>query len=146
MPISIDKFSQVDVIAHVEFNGLGYYVIRHEENFGYIPDTFLIKTILNTDSQTTVTNAYVYKKGGVEVFDSSGNLIGVIQKKSKVTILAYGDKLTISYNNGIGYIDSDVLVLNSKSEILKTIAVFLAALSICVTALFFEKKFLLNKN
>ena len=89
-------------------------------------------------------DVYVFKKGGITVYDKDGNVIGVIEKKTRVTVLETGAKLTILYGNGVGYIDSDYIVTSSKSEILKSIAIILCALSICITALYFEKRFLLN--
>ena len=78
-------------------------------------------------------------------FDEDGNQIGVLDKKTKVTVLKRGNLLKIVYGDGIGYVDSDAIVLNSQSEIMKTVAIFLACLSACVTAVYFEKRFLLRR-
>jgi len=141
----VDKFGVVKINASVEFNGIKYYVVDYDGNLGYIPDTFLVESIVDLDSIANLSSAYVFNKDGVDVFDKDGKIIGRFDKKSKVTIISYGEKLTIVYGDGIGFVDSNSLVHDSNAEILKSIAIFLGALSICVTALFFEKRYLLKK-
>ena len=141
----IEKFSTVKIVAEINFNGVNYFVVERNGSFGYIPDTFLTDTVILTEEQATAKSAYVYKKDGVKIYDKDGIVIDTLKTKTKVCIVAFGDKLTIIYNGSIAYVDSSAVVTNSNSEILKSIAVFLATLSICITALFFEKRFLLKK-
>ncbi len=142
---SVDKFKTVKIVGEITFNGTAYYIVKDGENLGYIPQTFTVDTIVTEDGNVSLGDVYVYKKGGVAVLDEDGNQIGVLDKKTKVTVLKRGNLLKIAYGDGIGYVDSDAIVLNSQSEIMKTVAIFLACLSACVTAVYFEKRFLLRR-
>ncbi len=142
----IDKYQSAEITGKITFNDINYYVIKTDDGSGYIPETFLVDDIITEDGNLSVSDVYVYKKGGVEVYDSKGNQIGTIEKKTKVTVLEKGNKLTILFGDGVGYIDSGCIVTNSKSEILKSVAVVLCALSVCVTAFYFEKRYLLKRR
>ena len=141
-----DKYDLVEITGAITFNEINYYVVKNGDDFGYIPDTFFTDSIISEDGSKNVHNVYVFKKGGIKVYDKEGNVIGVIEKKTKVTVLETGAKLIILYGNGIGYINSDCIVSSSRNEIMKSIAIILCALSVCVTALYFEKRFLIKKH
>lgn len=143
---TFDKYDVVEISGTITFNGINYYVVKDNENYGFVPDTFFTDSIISEDRNQSVCDVYVFKKGGITVYDKDGNVIGVIEKKTKVTVLEKGAKLTILYGDGVGYIYSDCIVSNSRNEIMKSIAVILCALSICVTALYFEKRFLLKRH
>ena len=140
----VEKFSKVDIIGKVNFNGLEYYAISYNGEYGYIPDTFIVDNVISEIDSASLTDAYVYKKGGVTVYDSNGEEIGKFEKKTKVTVLSYGERLMIVYGEKIGFVDSSCIVSDSRSDILKSIAVFISALSLLVTTLYFEKRYLLR--
>ena len=140
----VEKFSKVDIIGKVNFNGLEYYEVSYNGEYGYIPDTFIVDNVISEIDSASITDAYVYKKGGVTVYDSNGEEIGTLAKKTKVTVLSYGERLMIIYGEKIGFVDSECIVNDSRSDILKSIAVFISALSLFVTTIYFEKRFLLR--
>ncbi|MBR2337259.1 MAG: hypothetical protein IKA61_04890 [Clostridia bacterium] len=143
---AINKYDTVEIVGAITFNGINYYVVTDGVSYGYAPDTFFVESIISEDGNSGVDDVYVFKKGGVTVYDKDGNQIGVIQKKTRVTVLEKGARLTIIYGEGIGYINSDCLVSDSRAEILKAVAVILCALSVCVTSLYFEKRYLLKRR
>ncbi len=143
---TVDKYDLIDIVGTITFNNINYCVVKNGENYGYVPDTFFVDSIISEDGNLSVSDVYVFKKGGVIVYDKDGNQIGVIDKKTRVTVLKKGARFIILYGNGVGYIDSDCVVTSSRAEIMKSIAIILCALSVCVTALYFEKRYLLKKR
>lgn len=142
----IAKYQLTEIVGKITFNEINYYIVKCGETYGYVPDTFVVDSIITEDGNLNVSDVYVYKKGGIIVYDGDGNQIGTIQKKTKVTVLEKGNKLTIIFGDSVGYINSDCIVSSSKAEILKSVAIILGALSICVTALYFEKRYLLKRR
>lgn len=138
--------TNVETIGHITFNGTEFFLITDGENIGYIPKSFLVENIVTSDGTTEISDVYVYKKGGITVYDNEGNTLGTISKKTKVTVLKRGNTLTIMYGDGIGFIDSDCIVSSSSADVLKAVAVIIASLSVLVTMLYFEFKYLFRKN
>ncbi|MBQ7373329.1 MAG: hypothetical protein IJW64_02050 [Clostridia bacterium] len=137
---------RVEIVSQINFNQVDYFVVSNGEITGYIPQTFLVENLVSESGDTEISDVYVYKKGGVTVFDDQGQTIGTIAKKTKVTVLKRGNTLLIKYGDGVGYIDSDCIVSSSSADILKAVAVILASFSALVTVLFFEFKYLFRKN
>lgn len=137
---------KVDIVGEITFNNENFYIVKKGEISGYIPKTFLVDSVYIDDGTTEICDVYVYKKGGVKVYDADGNVIGTLNKKTKVTVLKRGNTLTIIYKDGVGYVDSDCIVSSSSQDILKAVAVILASISALVTLLFFEFRYLFRKS
>ena len=120
-------------------------MIKDGENCGYIPKTFLVESVITEDGNVKIDDVYVYKKGGVAILDEEGNQLGVFEEKTKVTVLKRGNLLTILYNGGIAYVDSACIVPDSTADVMKSLAVLIASISVCITALYLENRFLTNK-
>lgn len=140
----IDKYNKVEIIGEITFNGKLFCIVKDGEKIGYIPKTFLVEKIVTEDGDAQIENVYVYKKGGVIVLDGEGNQLGIFEDKTKVTVLKRGNLLTILYGNGVGYVDSACIVPDSTSDVLKSVAVLIASLSVCITAIYLENRFLTN--
>ena len=140
----ISQFEEINVLGEITFNGTEFLVIERSGNYGFVPHTFLVENVVSSEEKETVSDAYIYNKNGVAVYDSEkdGKQIGVITEKTKVTVYKFGEMLMIKYDGGIGYVSSEYMVSDSRSDILKSVALFLASLSICATTIFFEKRFL----
>ena len=143
---SVEKFKTVKITGKITFNGICYYTVSINGVKGFIPDTFFVDSIIAEDGSATVIDAYVYDKAGVEVYDADGNVIGKFDKKTKVTVLSVGvDKLAIIYGDTVGYVGLEFIVTNSRTDVMKSIAIFLASLSVLVTSLYFEKRYLFRR-
>ncbi|MBQ4098728.1 MAG: hypothetical protein IJC87_01215 [Clostridia bacterium] len=138
--------TKVETVGFLTFNDTEFLVVTDGENTGYIPKTFLVDNIVTDDGTTEISDVYVYKKGGITVYDADGNSIGSINKKTKVTVLKRGNTLAIIYGDDVGYIDSDCIVSSSSADVLKAVAVIIASLSALVTILYFEFRYLFRKN
>lgn len=142
----VDKFKAVTIVGEITFNGVDYCVVKDGENFGYIPKSFLVESIVTEDGNVKIDDVYVYKKGGVAILDGEGNQLGVFEEKTKVTVLKRGNLLTILYGDGIAYVDSACIVPDSTSDVMKSVAVLIASISVCITALYLENRFLTNNG
>ena len=143
---TVEKFKTVKITGKITFNGICYYTVSIDGVKGFIPDTFFVDSIIAEDGSATVIDAYVYDKAGVEVYDADGNVIGKFDKKTKVTVLSVGvDKLAIIYGDTVGYVGLEFIVTNSRTDVMKSIAIFLASLSVLVTSLYFEKRYLFRR-
>ena len=69
----------------------------------------------------------------------------LFEQKTKVTVLKRGNMLTIAYGDGIAFVDSIAIVPDSTADIMKSLAVLIASLSVCITAIYLENRFLTNK-
>ena len=136
----------VEIFGKIKFNGVNFFAVKNQEISGFIPESFLTENIVIEVETTEISNLFVYKKGGVSVYDADGKVIGTLDKKTKVTVLKRGNTLTIIFGDGVGYIDSDCIVSSSSQDILKAVAIILAAFSGLITMLYFEFRYLFRKN
>lgn len=142
------KYAETEITGELKFNGDEYYVVKTENSEGLIPKTFLKDGILTEASYTTIENAYVYAKGGADVYDEDlTTTTDKITSYVKVVVLSVsGDYAKISYDGKVGYIKTEFIVKDSKNNAVKALAIIILAFSLFVTMTYFEKRYLLKSE
>lgn len=142
----VEKYDEIAITGEIKFNGDGYYVVKAENSEGLIPKTFLKDKILTEAQSGTLENAYVYAKGGADVYGE--DLITTTDKITsyvKVVVLSVsGDYTKISYDGKVGYVKTEFIVKDSKNNAVKALAIIILAFSLFVTMTYFEKRYLLK--
>lgn len=140
----VEKRSGVEITGEVRFNDKDYYVVKQGEKQGFIPVTFLREGFLSDGVYTTVDSGYVYAKGGALVYsDDLETKIDVIEKNNRVYLLSVKDGYAeILYDGKVGFVKDTAIVKTSRRNVVKASAVVLLAVSLFVTSVFFEKKYL----
>ena len=140
------KYDEIEITGEIKFNGDEYYVVKTENSEGLIPKTFLKDKILTEASYTTIENAYVYAKGGADVYgEDLTTPTDKITSYVKVVVLSVsGDYAKISYDGKIGYVRTEFIVKDSKNNAVKALAIIILAFSLFVTMTYFEKRYLLK--
>lgn len=143
--LAVGSKQKISVGGEVEFNGVRFAAVCKDGVYGYIPYTFLTERISAPQSEKTIKTAYVYARGGVEVYDEEYNLTGkIVIEKERVDVIGEGKDYTyVRFADGTcGYVKTAYLTTNSRENFIKCLVVILCASSFLVTSLFFERKYL----
>lgn len=143
--LSVDAKQKISVAGEVEFNGVKFVAVCKDNVYGYIPYSFLTERISKAQNEKTIKTAYVYARGGVEVYDENYKLNGkVVVEKERVAIINEGKDYTfVRFGDGTyGYVKTTYLTVNSRENFIKCLVAVLCASSFLVTSLFLERKYL----
>lgn len=143
--LSVDAKQKISVAGEVEFNGVKFVAVCKDNVYGYIPYSFLTERINKAQNEKTIKTAYVYARGGVEVYDENYKLNGkVVVEKERVAVINEGKDYTfVRFGDGTyGYVKTTYLTVNSRENFIKCLVAVLCASSFLVTSLFLERKYL----
>lgn len=143
--LSVDAKQKISVAGEVEFNGVKFVAVCKDNVYGYIPYSFLTERISKAQNEKTIKTAYVYARGGVEVYDENYKLNGkVVVEKERVAVINEGKDYTfVRFGDGTyGYVKTTYLTVNSRENFIKCLVAVLCASSFLVTSLFLERKYL----
>lgn len=143
--LSVDAKQKISVAGEVEFNGVKFVAVCKNNVYGYIPYSFLTERINKAQNEKTIKTAYVYARGGVEVYDENYKLNGkVVVEKERVAVINEGKDYTfVRFGDGTyGYVKTTYLTVNSRENFIKCLVAVLCASSFLVTSLFLERKYL----
>ncbi len=143
--LSVDAKQKISVAGEVEFNGVKFVAVCKDNVYGYIPYSFLTERISKTQNEKTIKTAFVYARGGVEVYDENYNLTGkIVVEKERVAVINEGKDYTyVRFEDGTyGYVKTTYLTVNSRENFIKCLVAVLCASSFLVTSLFLERKYL----
>lgn len=143
--LSVDSKQKISVAGEVEFNGVKFVAVCKDNVYGYIPYSFLTERITGPQTEKSVKTAYVYARGGVEVYDENYKLNGkVVVDKERVAVINDGKDYTyVRFGDGTyGYVKTTYLTVNSRENFVKCLVAVLCASSFLVTSLFLERKYL----
>ena len=143
--LSVDAKQKISVACEVEFNGVKFVAVCKDNVYGYIPYSFLTERISKAQNEKTIKTAYVYARGGVEVYDENYKLNGkVVVEKERVAVINEGKDYTfVRFGDGTyGYVKTTYLTVNSRENFIKCLVAVLCASSFLVTSLFLERKYL----
>lgn len=143
--LSVDAKQKISVAGEVEFNGVKFVAVCKDNVYGYIPYSFLTERISKAQNEKTIKTAYVYARGGVEVYDENYRLNGkVVVEKERVAVINEGKDYTfVRFGDGTyGYVKTTYLTVNSRENFIKCLVAVLCASSFLVTSLFLERKYL----
>lgn len=143
--LSVDAKQKISVAGEVEFNGVKFVAVCKDNVYGYIPYSFLTERISKAQNEKTIKTAYVYARGGVEVYDENYKLNGkVVVEKERVAVINEGKDYTfVRFGDGTyGYVKTTYLTVNSRENFIKCLVAVLCASSFLVTTLFLERKYL----
>lgn len=143
---TVKKYDEIEITGEIKFNGDEYYVVKVGDSEGLIPKTFLKDEILTEASSGAIENAYVYAKGGADVYgEDLTTATDKITSYVKVVVLSVsGDYTKISFDGKVGYVESKYIVKDSKNNAVKALAIIILAFSLFVTMTYFEKRYLLK--
>lgn len=143
--LSVDAKQKISVAGEVEFNGVKFVAVCKDNVYGYIPYSFLTERLSKAQNEKTIKTAYVYARGGVEVYDENYKLNGkVVVEKERVAVINEGKDYTfVRFGDGTyGYVKTTYLTVNSRENFIKCLVAVLCASSFLVTSLFLERKYL----
>ena len=143
--LSVDAKQKISVAGEVKFNGVKFVAVCKDNVYGYIPYSFLTERINKAQNEKTIKTAYVYARGGVEVYDENYKLNGkVVVEKERVAVINEGKDYTfVRFGDGTyGYVKTTYLTANSRENFIKCLVAVLCASSFLVTSLFLERKYL----
>ena len=145
---NVNKYEKIGIVGEITFNGDDYFVVKTDDGEGFIPQTFVKDLYLSESEYSALENAYVYKKGGAAVYsDDLETQTDEIDSQKKVIVISTdGEYTKIVYDGKIGYVSSDSIMVDSRKNLMKAIAIVLFALSMLVTMSYFEKKYLFRKG
>lgn len=145
---NVKKYEKVSIVGKITFNGDDYFVVKTDNGEGLIPQTFVKDLYLSESEYSALENAYVYKKGGAAVYsdDLETQTDEIDSQKKVIVISSDGEYTKIVYDGKIGYVSSDSIMVDSRKNLMKAIAIVLLALSMLVTMCYFEKKYLFRKG
>ncbi len=145
---SVQKFSAVEIVESLNVLGVEYVIVKHGENIGYLPASFIVYNLESLPEFYSFETATL-KAEKVTVYGDQECKTeqDVLPAKSKIIIIEKGEKVhRILYGDKTGYILSgDVKKEGDHVNKIVTV-VLLLALSLFVSALFFEKKYLYTKK
>ena len=145
---NVQKYEKIGIVGEITFNGDDYFVVKTDDGEGLIPKTFVKDLYLSESEYSALENAYVYKKGGAAVYsDDLETQTDEIDSQKKVIVISTdGEYTKIVYDGKIGYVSSDSIMVDSRKNLMKAIAIVLFALSMLVTTYYFEKRYLFRKG
>ena len=145
---NVKKYEKIGIIGEITFNGDDYFVVKTDDGEGLIPKTFVKDLYLSESEYSALENAYVYKKGGAAVYSEDlETQTDEIDSQKKVIVVSSDGKYTkIVYDGKVGYVNSDSIMVDSRNNLMKAIAIVLFALSMLVTTYYFEKRYLFRKG
>ncbi len=151
--LSVGANERITVTGTMEFNGAVYSVVEKDGKSGFIPESFLAESISAKDDGSLIESAYVWKRGGVDVYidDLKSDVKDKIDERLQVAVLGRSDNgmVYIAYTKDgaskTGYVDDAYVMKNNRVDLMKFLAVILLAVSAFATTLFFEYKFLFRK-
>lgn len=145
---NVQKYEKIGIIGEITFNGDDYFVVKTDDGEGLIPKTFVKDLYLSESEYSALENAYVYKKGGAAVYseDLETQTDEIDSQKKVIVISTDGEYTKIVYDGKIGYVSSDSIMVDSRKNLMKAIAIVLFALSMLVTTYYFEKRYLFRKG
>lgn len=146
--LTAEKYAELTVTGTLEFNGDRYYSVKTGDLEGFIPQTFVKDSFLSESEYSGIENAYVYAKGGADVFaeDLTTKTDSISSYKKVVILSVSNDYAKIVYDGKIGYVKSEHIVKNSKRNAVKAAAIIILAFSLFVTASYFEKRYLMKSD
>ena len=146
--LTTEKYAELTVTGTLAFNGDEYYSVKSGDKEGLIPKTFVKDSFLSETKYSGIENAYVYAKGGADVYaDDLATKTDSISSYKKVVVLSVsGDYAKILYDGKTGYVRSEYIVKNSKRNAVKAAAIIILAFSLFVTASYFEKRYLMKSE
>lgn len=145
---SVKKYEKIGIIGEITFNGDDYFVVKTDDGEGLIPKTFVKDLYLSESEYSALENAYVYKKGGAAVYseDLETQTDEIDSQKKVIVVSSDGEYTKIVYDGKVGYVNSDSIMVDSRKNLMKAIAIVLFALSMLITTYYFEKRYLFRKG
>ena len=145
---SVKKYEKIGIIGEITFNGDDYFVVKTDDGEGLIPKTFVKDLYLSESEYSALENAYVYKKGGAAVYseDLETKTDEIDSQKKVIVVSSDGEYTKIVYDGKVGYVNSDSIMVDSRKNLMKAIAIVLFALSMLITTYYFEKRYLFRKG
>ncbi|MBO4262769.1 MAG: hypothetical protein J5903_03180, partial [Clostridia bacterium] len=142
------KHSRVTVLGELCFNGEKYCALDNGESTGYIPCGFLSEIPPEKSEAQRARSAYVGKNGLTVYSDESMTEIAeTLGVGTKIKILYENDgKAKIDHDGKTGFAYGSEMTDHDPRDFAKAAIAVLVALSLCVTAIFFEKKYLFREK
>ncbi len=140
-----DKFEKLKVSGEIQFNGRNYSAVSCGGRSGFIPSDFLIFEILPENGASEIFSAYFYDKYGVPLYADAQmtETQNTLTDKTKLAVVNFNDdKYAVLSDGKIAFTESKFVVNDGRSDIIKAAITILVALTLFVTALFLERRFL----
>lgn len=143
------KGTQATVLRRLTLRDTEFAYVTCEEGSGYLPYSCLMKKPAEAAERKSFTTATTAKKA-TTVYSDKQLTDAVAELGSYSEVLVYSTEDGVCYisygDDNYGYVKQTSIV--KKGDYVKRVVavVALLALSICITAIFFEKKYLYSKN
>ena len=146
---TIEKHTKVTELCTFAFEGIDYSLIKHGENIGYIPSSFLVESLyslpqFNQYETATITNR------DVKVYSDSAflNECDTLLAGSSVVIteVVEGGYHVIYGENKSGYVLTQSIRKKGSFINRNVTVIILLSISLAVTAVYFEMKNLYKKT
>ena len=148
-PLEVESGENLKIVGKLDFNGKTYYVVDKNGEKGFIDSSFTTDKVAVKPDKKVDKSAYVYDKRGVTVYDENYAATGkTVKGKNQVRVISTANGYSkVRFSDGtVGFVKNDVITYDSASDFVKCIVAILCASSFLVLALFFERKYLFNKN
>lgn len=146
---SFSKSEKLSVSGEITFNGKTFSIVSSDNKTGFIPSDFLIYDMVSESGATEIFSAYFYDKNGVPLFsdEEMTQIVTSLPDKTKLTVIDSDDeKYTVLSDGGKAFVERRFIADEGRSDIIKTFIVILVALTLLITALFLERRFLFSKK
>lgn len=144
-----EKHEKVEITHTLSFNGIDYAIVKNDTESGFIPTSFLIEEIYSEPDFNSFTTATT-SRNATDVYTDLNfkNKTDELKRFTSVVVLEeFENGYLIKYNGEkTGYVQKDALVKRGSYTDKIVAAVILLTLSLTITAVHFELKYLYRRK